>query len=113
VKDAIMRRRWPFNFAVVALFVCLDGASGAPVDTTKVLDSFTTAVQKIPTATVDQKRVVGELIKQLRQSSEDRAAAITESLRLLYPDFKAALTALGEDNLGAAIVGLSELRESA
>src|SRR5262249_6652793 len=69
--------------------------------------------QKHETATPEQKRVVGELIRQLRQTPEDRAAAITESLRLLYPEFKATLTALGEDNLGAAIVGLMQLRESA
>ena len=41
------------------------------------------------------------------------SAAITESLRVLHPEFKDALAALGEDNLGAAIVGLTKLRESA
>jgi hypothetical protein len=39
--------------------------------------------------------------------------AITESLRLLHSEYKDALAALGEDNLGAAIVGLTKLREAA
>ena len=86
--------------------------AASPADTCKVLDGFLASVENSSTATADQKRIVGELVKQLRESPEDRAAAITESLRLLHPEFKDALAALGEDNLGAAIVGLSKLRES-
>src|SRR5690349_16796231 len=93
------------------------GAAGMPLaaatDGNQVLDGFAASVASSSTATDEQKRVVAELVKQLRQTPEDRAAAITESLRLLHPDFKAALAALGEDNLGAAIVGLTKLRASA
>jgi tetratricopeptide (TPR) repeat protein len=101
--------------SLVALVALTFGAkaSATPIDVNRVLDGFTTAVANSPSATADQKRIVAELVKQLRQSPDDRAAAITESLRILYADFKAALAALGEDNLGAAVVGLTKLRESA
>jgi tetratricopeptide (TPR) repeat protein len=97
---------------VAALLALSSRLVAAPVDADKVLDGFAASVEQSTTATPDQKRIVGELIKQLRQTPEDRAAAITESLRLLHPEFKDALAALGEDNLGAAIVNLTKLRES-
>jgi tetratricopeptide (TPR) repeat protein len=81
-------------------------------DVNQVLDGFAAAVAGSQTATIEQKALVAELVRQLRQIPEDRAAAITESLRLLDPEFKAALAALGEDNLGAAIVTMTKLRES-
>ena len=87
-------------------------ATAAPVDLDHVLDGFVVAVQQNASATPEQKRILSELVKQLRHTPEDRAVAITESLRVLYPEFKKALAALGEDNLGAAIVGLTKLRES-
>lgn len=94
--------------------ILLPGVTRAAApDANQVLDGFAAAVEENEAATADQKRIVAELVKQLRQTPEDRAAAITESLRLLYPEFKSALAALGEDNLGAAIVTLSKLRESA
>ncbi len=99
------------RFAALACCFVLAGAAIA-ADPNKVLDEFAAAVNKSD-ATAEQKRVVSELVKQLRQTPEDRTAAITESLRVLHPEYKAALAALGEDNLGAAIVGLTKLRESA
>src|SRR5258707_11293668 len=108
-----MTRRLLAGLIVALVFTNAEaGAVAAPVDANKVLDGFVASVEHSSTATVEQKRIVGELVKQLRETPEDRAAAITESLRLLHPEFKAALAALGEDNLGAAIVGLSKLRES-
>src|SRR5688572_29738732 len=101
----------------VAAFTLVVGVAGiaaaAPVDVNKVLDDFVAAASANPAATADQKKVVGELVLQLRKAPEDQTVAITESLRVLYPEYKNALTALGEDNLGAAIVGLTKLRESA
>ena len=102
-----MTRRW-----LTAICCCLLSSSLLAADPNKVLDDFTAAVAKSD-ASAEQKKVVAELVKQLRQTPEDRSAAITESLRILYPDYKAALTALGEDNLGAAIVGLTKLRTAA
>jgi tetratricopeptide (TPR) repeat protein len=104
-----MARRW-FCIALVGCLTCAAAAIAA--DPNKVLDEFAAAVNKSE-ATAEQKRVVGELVKELRQTPEDRTAAITESLRVLHPQYKEALAALGEDNLGAAIVGLAKLRESA
>jgi TolA-binding protein len=99
------------GMALSGLFAAVMPASAA--DANQVLDGFAAAVASSSSATDEQKRVVAELVKQLRQTPEDRAAAITESLRLLHSEYKAALAALGEDNLGAAIVGLTKLRESA
>jgi tetratricopeptide (TPR) repeat protein len=99
--------------AVVLALGWLGIASAAPMDVNKVLDEFVAATASNPAVTADQKRVVGELIKQLRTNPDDRAVAITESLRLLNQEYKDALAALGEDNLGAAIVGLTKLRDSA
>src|SRR5688572_22388586 len=96
---------------IVALAALAPLATAA--DANQVLDGFAASVAQSTSATEEQRRIVAELVKQLRQTPEDRAAAITESLRLLHPEFKAALAALGEDNLGAAIVGLTKLREAA
>jgi tetratricopeptide (TPR) repeat protein len=87
-------------------------ATAAPVDLDRILDGFAATVEASSTATADQKRVVAELIKELRKTPADRAAAITESLRVLHAEFKDALAALGEDNLGEAITRLTKLRES-
>jgi TolA-binding protein len=112
-KDASMRR--PFLACVLAAALsCLPSwAFAQSASGNQILDAFLAAAEKSPSASAEQKRIVGELIKQLRATPEDRAAAITESLRVLYPDYKQALAALGEDNLGAAIVGLMKLRDSA
>jgi tetratricopeptide (TPR) repeat protein len=106
-----MARRCIPKLLALAFLVCMPAAPSLAADTNQVLDAFTAAVEK-SSATGDQKRIVAELVKQLRQTPEDRAAAITESLRVLYPDYKEALTALGNDNLGAAIVGLTKLRDA-
>jgi tetratricopeptide (TPR) repeat protein len=107
----MMGRSYVLGMACAAtLWLAAAGANA--VDVNEVLDGFAASVAKSTIPTVEQKALVAELVKQLGQSPEDRAAAITESLRLLHPEFKAALAALGEDNLGAAIVSLTKLRES-
>jgi tetratricopeptide (TPR) repeat protein len=98
--------------ASLALGVWASTAQSAPTDTDTILDGFVAAVEASPSFEADQKRQVALLVKELRQTPEDRGAAITESLRLIYPEFKDALAALGDDNLGAAIVGLEKLRRS-
>jgi hypothetical protein len=94
------------------MLVCCGAVMAAPADSNKVLDGFIASVEKNATATADQKRIVGQLVEQLRKTPEDRAAAINESLRLLYPEFKDALDALAADNLGAATIGFSNLSKS-
>jgi hypothetical protein len=100
------------GLAVLIFLVTAVRADAAPVDVNRVLDEFAAAVQTSESATVEQKRIVAELVKQLRDTPDDSAAAIPEALRVLYPEFKEALTALGENNFGAAIVGLTKLRDS-
>lgn len=103
----------------LALFACVVGwiglaslAAAAPLDLDRVLDGFVASVQQNSALGAVQQRLAIELVKQLRQTPSDRSVAITEALRVLFPEFKNALAALGEDNLGAAIVGLSKLRDS-
>src|SRR5688572_10361027 len=98
--------------ALGALGLFVPTATAAPVDANSVLDGFIAAVESNPSFAGEQKRQVALLVKELRQMPEDRGAAITESLRLIYPEFKEALAALGDDNLGAAVVGLEKLNRS-
>jgi TolA-binding protein len=97
---------------LLALWVFAFAATAAPVDVDSVFDRFIAAVEANPSFEAEQKRQVALLVKELRQTPEDRGAAITESLRLIYPEFKEAMAALGDDNLGAAIVGLTKHRQS-
>jgi tetratricopeptide (TPR) repeat protein len=108
----MIRCEWVRSITACGILL-VAAATSAAADIDQVLDGFAAAVANSTTATIEQKALVAELVRQLRTAPEDRAAAITESLRLLHPEFKAALAALGEDNLGAAIIGLTKLRESA
>jgi tetratricopeptide (TPR) repeat protein len=98
--------------ASLALWMLVSTAWSAPPDSSAILDGFLAAVEANPSFTVAQKRQVMLLVNELRQTPDDRAAAITEALRLIYPKFKDALAALGDDHLSAAIASLSELRQS-
>jgi hypothetical protein len=78
----------------------------------KVLDDFVAAVKADGSIAADKQKAAEEIVAALRTDVEGKAVAITEVLRVLHPEFKDALTALGEENLGAAITKLTELRES-
>lgn len=104
------------RIAIAAVFATLNlvgAVSAASVDVNKVLDDFVAATQASEAATAEQKKAVGEVVAQLRNVPEDRSFAVTESLRVLHPEYKEALNALGEENLGAAIASLTKLRDSA
>jgi hypothetical protein len=78
----------------------------------KVLDDFVAAVKADGSIAADKQKAAGEIVEALRTDVEGKSVAITEVLRVLHPEFKDALTALGEENLGAAITKLTALRES-
>jgi tetratricopeptide (TPR) repeat protein len=99
--------------ASLALGAFASPGNSAPIDVNAVLDRFIAAVEANPSFVAEQKRQVALLVEELRQTPEDRGAAITESLRLIYPEFKEALAALGDDNLDMAVVGLEKLNRSA
>jgi tetratricopeptide (TPR) repeat protein len=108
---------FPRRFALaVSLAVSLLAGSSWAADATnsidKVLDDFVAAVKADAALPANQQRVAGEIVQALRTDLEGKAVAITEALRILHPEFKDALTALGEENLGAAITKLVALRES-
>jgi hypothetical protein len=73
------------GMVLCGMLVCCGAAVAAPADSSKVLDGFLASVEKSSTATADQKRIIGQLVEQLRKTPEDRAAAINESLRVLFP----------------------------
>ena len=106
---------WIAALAALQLVGSVSAAEGkANRDTANidaVLDDFVAAFQADATLSPDQKKVAAELVAALRVDADGKIVAITEALRALHPDFKAALAALGEENLGAAITGLTTLRE--
>jgi hypothetical protein len=87
-------------------------AADAPPSLDKVLDDFVAAVKADGSISPDKQKAAAEIVAALRIDLEGKSVAITEVLRVLHPEFKDALTALGEENLGAAITRLIALRES-
>ena len=87
-------------------------AADAPPSLDKVLDDFVAAVKADSSIAAEKQKAAAEIVAALRTDQDGKLVAITEVLRVLHPEFKDALTALGEENLGAAITGLAELRES-
>ena len=106
----MLRRIW-LVAALVAFPAGLAQGADARPDVDSVLDAFVAAAEKSPAAEA-KKKVAAKLVAELRKTPEDKVVAITEALRVLYPEYKDALAALGDDNVGAAIVGLSKLRQS-
>jgi TolA-binding protein len=86
-------------------------AADAPPSLDKVLDDFVTAVKADGSISAQKQKAAAEIVAALRTDPEGKAVAITEVLRVLHPEFKDALTALGEENLGAAITRLTALRD--
>jgi predicted negative regulator of RcsB-dependent stress response len=101
--------------AFVASLVLVFSAStarSAESDANTILDGFAAAVEANPSIAPENKRQAAAILRELRETPEDRAAAIMESLRVIYPEFKEALAAVGEDNLAAATASLTKLRQS-
>jgi tetratricopeptide (TPR) repeat protein len=96
----------------VALLAGSSWAADATIGLDKVLDDFVAAVKADAAIPAEQQKVAGEIVTALRTDVEGKSVAITEALRVLHTEFKDALTALGEENLGAAITKLTTLREN-
>jgi tetratricopeptide (TPR) repeat protein len=111
-KQTMSRSRLLAMGTLLGLAFAVRQLGAAPVDLDRVLDGFVAALRSDATLAAKERRVAVELVQALRSSPDDRPLAITEALRLLRPEFKQALAALGEDNLGAAIVGFGKLRGS-
>jgi tetratricopeptide (TPR) repeat protein len=104
----------PFFIAAALALSLLVGSLRAAEGTANldtVLDEFVAASKADVGLSADQKKIAGEVIAALRVDADGKVVAITEVLRVLHPEFKAALAALGEENLGAAITHLTTLRE--
>lgn len=83
-----------------------------PVATDKVLDAFLASVKENKEFKADQVQKATEIFSALRADVDGKPIAITEALRELYPDYKDALTTLGEENLQDAITKLGVLRDA-
>jgi tetratricopeptide (TPR) repeat protein len=83
-----------------------------PVATDKVLDGFLAAVKENKEFKAEQVQKATEIFSALRADADGKPIAITEALRELYPDFKDALTTLGEENIQDAITKLGKLRDA-
>lgn len=87
-------------------------AAEAPANLDKVLDDFVAAIKADVSIPADKQKAAADIVAALRIDMDGKSVAITEVLRILHPQFKDALAALGEENLGAAITGLTKARES-
>lgn len=83
-----------------------------PIATDKVLDSFLVAVKENKDFSAEQVQKATEIFTALRAEPDGKSIAVTEALRELYPDFKDALTTLGEENLQEAVTKLGKLRDA-
>lgn len=83
-------------------------ADAAP---SKVLDEFTASLQKREGAKEQIEKALAA-VETMKEDGYSRASAITAALRELYPDYQAALAALGEENLEEAMNGLRKLSAS-
>ena len=87
-------------------------SSPAAGDNQRVLDAFLAAEKLNESFSADQRQKAEEMVAALRADPDGQSIAITEALRELYPEYRDALAALGEENLGAAIVSLDKLRSA-
>src|SRR5205085_2043185 len=82
----------------------VSAAEATPAE--KVLGDFTDAVQKREGIAKEQIEKALAAAESLKVDTNSRSSAITAALRELYPDYQAALAALGEENLQPAMSGL-------
>lgn len=83
-----------------------------PIAADQVLDSFLTAVKENKDFSAQQVQKATEIFTALRAEADGKSIAVTEALRELYPDFRDALTTLGEENLQDAVTRLGKLRDA-
>jgi len=75
----------------------------------KIIDGFIAAVKENKELAADHAQKAVDAAAALKTEEEGRPLAITEGLRELYPAFREALQALGEENLPAARTSLESL----
>jgi hypothetical protein len=95
---------------LVVLSATLAQAAEPSLD--KVLDDFVAAVKGDASIPADKQKAAAEIVAALRTDMDGKSVAVTEVLRVLHPQYQEALAALGEENLGAAITGLTKFSES-
>jgi hypothetical protein len=109
----MLTRRFALVVTVlVSLLVGVASAADSRANLDQVLDEFVAAVKADRSLSADRQNAAAEIVAALRTDAEGKSVAITEVLRVLHSEFKDALAALGEENLGAAFTRLDVLRES-
>ena len=110
-----------FSFAAFVLAISLPifaddpkpvSPAEKPIATDKVLDSFLAAIKENKDFSAEQLQKATEIFSALRAEADGKSIAVTEAHRELYPDFKDALTTLGEENLEEAVTKLGKLRDA-
>ncbi len=115
-----MKVHW-FSAFVVALALLVAPALVAPASgavrtaeqETQIIDSFLEAAKNNKDLPAEQLQKAVDAVTALKSEEEGRPLAITEGLRELYPAFREALQALGEENLTASTNALTSLKDSA
>lgn len=80
--------------------------------TEPIVDGFVKAIKANKTISAESATEAAKLIDELKIDPEGRAIAIAEGLRLTNPEFRAALTKLGEENFAEASQKLQALKDS-
>ena len=84
----------------------------APERHQQVITAFLATLPANANLTDEQKSKGKELVESLRADPDGQAAAVTEVLRDMSPEYRQALTALGEENLVDALAGLNKHKGS-
>jgi tetratricopeptide (TPR) repeat protein len=108
----------------LVLSVALPAAASAPAEATapakpaktkeaaqtdQVIDGFLDACRQNKQLGSERLEKIIDLVAALRKDEDFRQTTITEALRELYPDFAAALKALGEEETKPAVAQLDKL----
>jgi predicted negative regulator of RcsB-dependent stress response len=104
-----MNRLWGWLAVAGIVASPVWGAVRTAEQETQVIDRFLQAVQTNQDLPAEQVQKAVDAATALKSEDESRSLAITEGLRELYPAFREALQAMGEEKLEAAQASLSSL----
>lgn len=77
----------------------------------KIIDAFLTSIDKNDSLSEEVRTEVNKTVETLRKDEYGRSAAIAEGLRIASSEFRAAIAAMEEDEIDAAIELLQPLKD--
>jgi tetratricopeptide (TPR) repeat protein len=96
------------GLAILGVIASADEGSSARAG--QVLDRFIADIKADKELPAEKVQKAEEIAGTLRGEPEGSAIAITEALCELYPEYRAALTALAEENVPVAVESLTRLK---